>query len=463
MTTIGAGTAIVRATPAAVALRPPRAPRTRLPRLLAGAGGAVPGALREHVRRHGPLPVPAGSRGRARGRDGDRRPERLIDLAEAAGLTGRGGAGFPAGRKMRSVAAGPGRKVVLANGAEGEPGSRKDWLLLARVPHLVLDGITLAAQAVGADEAYLCVHENEHVLLDRVADAVEERRAAGLDPVPIQLAGLPGRYVASEQSSIVHYLNEGPAKPTFSPPRPHERGVHGKPTLVHNVETLAHLALIARYGSRWFRGAGLPSAPGSMLVTVSGAVSRPGVYEIEMGTPIGQVVMLAGTPAEPLQALLVGGYFGAWLPVEEAWPVPMTHTALKAAGGALGAGIVIALPATSCPLAETARVVRYLAEESAGQCGPCVLGLPALADALGHLAYSGGREGGVDEIAALIPLIEGRGACRHPDGATQLVRSLLRTFGADAHRHQWLGACEGVQRPPLLPLPADEERDWDWG
>ena len=452
MTAIQMGTAIVPAATATMAVRSPRAPqRTRLPRLLAGAGG--PCELREHERRYGPLP----------GRAGGRRPERLIDVAEAAGLTGRGGAGFPAGRKMRSVAAGPGRKVVLANGAEGEPGSRKDWLLLTKVPHLVLDGITLAAQAVGADEAYLCVHGNEHVLLDRLGDAVEERRVAGLDPVPVQLAGLPGRYVASEQSSIVHYLNEGPAKPTFSPPRPHERGVHGKPTLVHNVETLAHLALIARYGDRWFRGAGLPSAPGSMLTTVSGAVRRPGVYEIEMGTPIGQVVMGAGGTAEPLQALLVGGYFGAWLPAEQAWQVPMTHMTLKAAGGALGAGIVIALPAMSCPIAETARVVRYLAEESAGQCGPCVLGLPALADALGHLAYSGGRDGAVDDVAALIPLIEGRGACRHPDGATQLVRSLFRAFPADAHRHQLFGACEGVRRPPLLPLPGDEERDWDWG
>ena len=293
---------------------------------------------------------------------------------------------------MRSVAAGGGRKAVVANGAEGEPASRKDRLLLTRLPHLVLDGITLAAQAVGADEAYLCVHGTEGALLDRLDHALEERQAAGLDPVPIQVAGLPGRYVSSEQSSIVQYLNGGPAKPTFSPPRPHERGVNGKPTLVHNVETLAHLALIARHGDRWFRGAGLPSAPGSMLVTVSGAVSRPGVYEIEMGTPAGQVMMLAGGPAEPLQALLVGGYFGAWLPVEAAWTVPMTHAGLKAVGGALGAGIVIALPAAACPIAETARVVRYLAEESAGQCGPCLFGLPALADALANLAYSGGRE-----------------------------------------------------------------------
>ena len=435
----------------------PRSPRVRLPRLLAGIGAECTAGLREHERHYGPLPVPGLSRGRSRGR-----PERLIDIVEAAGLTGRGGACFPAGRKMRSVAAGGGRKAVVANGAEGEPASRKDRLLLARLPHLVLDGITLAAQAVGADEAYLCVHGTEGALLDRLDHALEERQAAGLDPVPIQVAGIPGRYVSSEQSSIVQYLNGGPAKPTFSPPRPHERGVNGKPTLVHNVETLAHLALIARHGDRWFRSAGLPSAPGSMLVTVSGAVAHPGVYEIEMGMPAGQVVMLAGGPAEPLQALLVGGYFGAWLPGEAAWTVPMTHAGLKAAGGVLGAGIVIALPASACPIAETARVVRYLAEESAGQCGPCMFGLPALADALAALAYSGGRERGIDDIAALIPLIERRGACRHPDGATQLVRSLLAAFPADAQWHQRQGACDSIRRAPLLPLPGDQERDWDW-
>ena len=363
---------------------------------------------------------------------------------------------------MRSVAARPGRKAVVANGAEGEPASRKDRLLLTRLPHLVLDGITLASRAVGADEAYLCVHGAEDVLLSHLDRAVAERQAAGLDPVPIQVTGIPGRYVSSEQSSIVQYLNGGPGKPTFSPPRPHERGVNGKPTLMHNAETLAHVAMIARRGDRWFRGAGLPSAPGSMLVTVSGAVTRPGVYEIEMGTSVGGVIMLAGGPAERLQALLVGGYFGAWLPTEAAWPVPMTHAGLKAAGGALGAGIVIALPAAACPIAETARVVRYLAEESAGQCGPCRFGLPALADALASLAFSGGRTGSVDEVTALIRLVERRGACRHPDGAAQLARSLLTAFPADVDWHRWQGACDGVRRPPLLPLPGDEERDWGW-
>jgi len=409
-----------------------------VPRLLAGLSYYRPADLAEHYRCYGPLP--------AVGR-------RFIDVVDASGLTGRGGAGFPTGRKMRTVAARRGGKVVVANGAEGEPASSKDRLLLTRLPHLVLDGIVLAAEAVGAADAYLCVHEHETGLLDSLDAAVAERD----DPVSVRVTGIPGRYVASEQSSIVQYLNGGPAKPTFAPPRPHERGVRGLPTLVNNVETLAHLALIARYGDHWFRSAGTPAAPGSMLATVGGAVYLPGIYEVELGVPIGEVVVQAGGAAEPLQALLVGGYFGAWLPVGVAMPVPMTHAALKAVGGALGAGMVIALPASSCLLAETARVVRYLSDEGAGQCGPCVFGLPALADALADLAFHGGRGRLLGQLAALIPLIERRGACRHPDGVTQFVRSALRTAAADARQHDELGPCHGVLRAPLLPVPGDND------
>ena len=410
--------------------------RSALPRLLAGLSYDSPAGLAEHCRQYGPLPEVG---------------RRFIDVVDASGLTGRGGAGFPTGRKMRSVAARRGGKVVVGNGCEGEPASSKDRLLLTRLPHLVLDGLVTAAAAVGARDAYLCVHDHEASLLDSLDDAVAERD----DPVRIQVAGVPARYVASEQSSIVQYLGGGPAKPTFAPPRPHERGVRGLPTLVNNVETLAHLALIARYGDRWFRSAGLPAAPGSMLVTVSGAVCRPGIYEIELGTPVGDVVMRAGGPAERPQALLVGGYFGAWLPAGMAWPLPMTHTALKAAGGALGAGMVLTLPASSCLLAETARVVRYLADEGAGQCGPCVFGLPALADAMADLAYHGGRGRILRQLAALIPLVEGRGACRHPDGVTQLIRSALRAAAEDARAHDEAGPCHGVLREPLLPLPEE--------
>ena len=432
-----------------------RTPTFPMPRLIAGAAQDRAAGLDEHERLYGPTPL----RGRSRRRSA---AKSLIDLVERSGLTGRGGAGFPTARKLRSVAAGSGPAVVIANGAEGEPASVKDRLLLTCAPHLILDGIALAAYAVGADEAYLCVHAQEVDVLATLEDAVAERAAAHLDAVPVQVTGIPGRYVSSEQSALVQYLNGGPGKPTFSPPRPHERGVHRRPTLVNNVETLAHLALIARYGDNWFRSVGLASAPGSTLVTVSGAVARPGVYEIALGTPVGQVMMQAGGPSEPLQALLVGGYFGTWLPAETAWPVPMTHAGLRAAGGAMGAGIIIALPATSCALAETARVVSYLAEETAAQCGPCMFGLPALADALIDLAYEGGRGRAIDQIATPIPLIEGRGACRHPDGATQLVISTLTAFAAEARRHDQQGPCPGVRRAPLLPVPRDEDREWDW-
>ena len=408
-----------------------------LPRLLAGLSYNGPAGPAEHYRQYGPLP--------AIGR-------RLIDVVDAAGLTGRGGAGFPTGRKMRIVAGGRSSKVVVANGCEGEPASSKDRLLLTMLPHLVLDGLAAAAMAVGARDAYLCLHEHEASLLDSLKAAVADRD----DPVRIQVTGVPGRYVASEQSALVQYLNGGAAKPTFSPPRPQERGVRGLPTLVSNVETLAHLALIARYGDRWFRSAGLPAAPGSMLVTTSGAVCRPGVYEIELGTPVGEVIARAGGPAERPAALLIGGYFGAWLPADVAWPVPMTHAALKAAGGVLGAGMVITLPASSCLLAETARVVRYLADEGAGQCGPCVFGLPALADALADLAYHGGRGQSLGHLAKLLPLVERRGACKHPDGVTQLIRSALRAGAWDARQHDNEGPCRGIMREPLLPLPEED-------
>ena len=238
---------------------------------------------------------------------------------ERSGLTGRGGAGFPTGRKLRSVAAGPGPAVVVANGAEGEPASRKDRLLLSRTPHLVLDGISLAAFAVGADRGLPGRARRRRPAGWR---AWRQRRrpgtVAGIDQVPIQVVGIEGRYVASEQTAIVQHLNGGPGLPTFSPPRTHERGVAGRPTAVNNVETLAHLAMIARYGHTWFRETGTPAAPGTTLVTVSGAIARPGVYEIELGTPIGEVLMQAGGPAERPQAVLVGGYFGTWLPAR--WP-----------------------------------------------------------------------------------------------------------------------------------------------
>ncbi|MEY9855053.1 NADH:ubiquinone oxidoreductase subunit F (NADH-binding) [Catenulispora sp. GAS73] len=421
-------------------------PASGLPRLLDGAWSDSSADLEAHLRKHGPPPLRL-------------RPADLIETVERSGLTGRGGAGFPVGRKLRSVVeAGRGPAVVVANGMEGEPASSKDRLLLTRLPHLVLDGISLAAHAVGADRAFVCIHRGDPEYADWLRECVAARRAAGIDRVAIEVAELPRRYVASEQSSLVRFLDGGPAVPTFGP-RPHERGVGGRPTLVHNVETLAHLALIVRRGDNWFRAVGAPRAPGSMLVTVGGAVNRPGVYEVPMGLSVGNAMMVAGGPAEPVKAVLCGGYFGTWMAAEVAWNVPLTHSDMRRAGAFLGAGILVALPESACVLGETARVVRYMSEETAGQCGPCVFGLPALAEVLSELAFTGGRARAIQQVRRQIELVDRRGACRHPDGVAALARSALDAFADDALEHDRFGPCIGLRRRPVLPLPARSERE----
>ena len=417
-----------------------RPPAAQLPRLVAAG---PPLGLPAHLGRYGSLPP-----GRQTG---------LIAQVERAGLTGRGGAGFPTARKMRAVAGADrrGRRrgaVLIANGAESEPASGKDSILLRQSPHLVLDGIALAAGAVGAATAYLCVNGTVPGRVNGLLAAVAERQQAGVAEAAVRVVAVPGGFVASEESALVNFLNGGPAVPVYVPPRPFERGVGGQATLVNNVETLAHLALIARYGPKWFGAVGTLEAPGSALVTIGGAVGRPGVYEIALGQA-GELIELAGGPAEPLQAILAGGYFGGWLALPAAAAVPVSPAGLRSAGASFGAGVLIALPAACCGLAETARVLRYLAGQSAGQCGPCTFGLPAIADALAHLAWQGRDERAAEWLRHLLPLVDKRGACHFPDGAVALVASALRVFADDLQRHLSRGPCPAASRPPVLVIP----------
>ncbi|HEU5419377.1 MAG TPA: NADH-ubiquinone oxidoreductase-F iron-sulfur binding region domain-containing protein [Streptosporangiaceae bacterium] len=431
----------------------PRAePRTgAVARLLAGPEQR---SLEDHLSQHGPPPFADIGRG---GTD----TAALITAVERAGLTGRGGAGFPAGRKMRAVTeaarhGGPFRSqtgtVVIANGAESEPASAKDRRLLSHAPHLVLDGIVLAAEAVGATRAYLCVHGGPEMLRD-LREAVVSRERAGLSRVPVQVVSVPAGYVTSQETALVGLLNGTGARPSFVPPRPAQRGVQRHPTLVLNVETLACVALIARHGPAWFRELGTPAAPGSALFTISGAVTRPGVYELALGSTIGRALEEAGGPAEPPQAVLAGGYFGGWLPLPAARRAQLTDQSLRTSGAALGPGVLVVLPQSSCPLAEMARVTSYLASQSAGQCGPCRNGLPALADALGHVAFGRPGEDLLRWTDQLLGLVSGRGACHLPDGTAGLVASALAAFSDDVRQHARHGPCGRAARPPVLPLP----------
>jgi len=384
-----------------------------MPRLFAAAGST----LAEHHSRFGELP--------SVGAD-------LIPMLTEAGLSGRGGAGFPSGRKMASVTGS--KPVVVGNGSEGEPLSRKDAQLLTRAPHLVLDGLDAAAAAVGADKVYVYVHTEAAPTVTR---ALSERRAAGLDPNRVTVVEAPDRFVAGEESAAIRRIEGGPALPRDRTVLATASGVRGRPTLVNNVETLAHMALIARYGSQWFRSVGDEADPGTMLVTYSGALRKHGVVEVPTGTALTDLIEHAGD-ADPgmVSAVLIGGYHGSWLPASTFAGLRLSRSSLKSVGASPGAGIIHALGIFECGLSHTAEIARYLAEQSARQCGPCLNGLPRVAELLRDLAHGRATDSLVKEIRRVTAMVDGRGACRHPDGTARMIRSALRTFAAEIELHQ---------------------------
>jgi NADH:ubiquinone oxidoreductase subunit F (NADH-binding) len=410
------------------------APPQSLPRLIpARPDQGLPG----HLARLGPLPY--------LGRQGA-----LAELAEAAGLTGRGGAAFPAGRKL-AAAGQRGRPIMVANGAEGEPGSAKDQALLWQAPHLVLDGLQLAAEAVGTGEAFLYAH-HDPALARHLLAVTRERAGAGTDRLEVECVQAPDEFLAGEESALVSWISGGPARPRFKRPPVFERGIGGRPTLVHNVETLAQLALIARFGPRWFRAAGTAAEPGSMLCTVQQPDGRHYVTETSLGTPL-TALLPELAPGGPVQAVLCGGYHGAWLDSALAAQLTLSNAALKPAGAFVGAGVLAALPAGRCGLAESARVARYLALESAGQCGPCFNGLPRIAAALTEVAGLRARPQTLSEVRRWAGLVAGRGACHHPDGFVRFVASALTVFAAELGAH-FQGRCTAASNQPFLPVPA---------
>jgi NADH:ubiquinone oxidoreductase subunit F (NADH-binding) len=318
-------------------------------------------------------------------------------------------------------------------------------LLLAALPHLVLDGAIVAAETVSADEVIVTLRESARSAARALRQALAERS----DGMPVSLVFGPDAYVAGEESAVINRLEGGAAIPRFVPPRPFDRGFQGKPTLIQNVETLAHLALIARFGARWFRQLGTEEDPGTFLATVSGQVTVPGVYEFAFGTTIEGVIAAAGGPLERIQALLVGGYFGRWVRPDRVAGMALGRRSLADHGLSLGAGVLIALGDSACGLHESARLARYLATQSAGQCGPCVHGLRGIAEAFSALVEGVGDGEEQARIMRWTEEVRGRGACHHPDGAAELVRSALDTFGDELAAH---GRARCQARAAGLPL-----------
>ncbi len=420
-----------------------------LPRLLAGISSSGPLDLAEHRSLHGELST----------FDDRHDGPALIELIEASGLRGRGGGGFPTGAKLHAVAGARKRRlarpVVLVNGAEGEPASLKDRTLMQALPHLVLDGAEIAARAIGAQEIVLAVCDNATDALAGMRGALDERaRQASRTPLRARLVTVPNRYVAGQESALVQLVNGGPPLPTFTPALPFERGIGGQPTFVSNAETFAHLALIARRGSDWFRELGLASQPGSALVTLSGTqLSYPGVYEIEIGSPLSALLDAAGGLPDAPRALLFGGYCGGWVDGSLLRGVALSDEHLAPYGAALGAGVIVLLSPDACPVAELARLTRWLAAQSARQCGPCLFGLDAIANTVEQVMLGKAPRDAWHRLAGLGSVVRGRGACTHPDGAVRMLSSALEVFAEELSDHARHGPCAACERPSELPRP----------
>lgn len=383
------------------------------PRLLAGLDRNETLDLAAHLATHGALPPT------------DR--DRLVGLVDAIALAGRGGAGFPFAAKLRALP-GPPREVIV-NGSESEPASRKDRTLLRRAPQLALDGAVAVATAMGGRQVTVAVHDP--MAAAALQRAIAERR----DPVRIRVERVDGGFVSGEARAVHRAIRGGTAIP------PGRRGhLTDRATLLANAETFAQVAIALRLGPYRFRDTGTTTEPGTTLLTVGGAVSRPGVVEAPLGTPLGIVLSAAGSAPQP-RAVIIGGYHGSW-------HAPMPNLQLSHADGRLGAGVVLVLDGSTCGLGELARVTAWLAAQSAGQCGPCRFGLPALAHDVAAL-YAGDASAPVRRHAHAVT---GRGACRHPDGAARFVTSALAVLGDEIDRHRF-GGCG---RPVLgqLGVPA---------
>ncbi|SCG49471.1 NADH-quinone oxidoreductase subunit NuoF family protein [Micromonospora coxensis] len=416
------------------------------PRLTAGFAEFGRLDLVAHEMVHGPI--------------GPMEPANLLRLAESIQLKGKGGAGFPFARKIKAVLESCERQdlpaVVVVNASEGEPASWKDKVLLTRAPHLILDGAALAAYALDAEEIVLCVAD-DLIGRESLTEALAERRM----PVETSIVTVPHRFISGEGGALVNGINGLPHIPPGTKKRASDSGVRNLPTLLSNAETYAQLAVAARLGPYEYAALGTDDEPGTVLLTVTGAAKRPAVVECAAGTPLREILDLCEVPEGP--GILMGGYHGRWITPEAADRAEVSRRSLTRVGGTLGAGIILPLGTDTCPLGEAAQVVRYLAGESAGQCGPCKRGLPDLARAV-DLAVSGSAP--VEVVRAAAGDVKGRGACSHPDGTSRFALSAMEVFAEDLRLHTTGEGCgkrvKGVMSLPGAPDANPQKLTLDW-
>lgn len=358
----------------------------------------------------------------------------LLEQVDLSGLLGRGGAAFPIGTKLRTVYDARRRgsdTVVVANGEEGEPASIKDRWLLRNRPHLVLDGLRLAAAVAGAGQAYVYVSDDHAA--GAMTTALGQLPADAFGATQVAVVTVEPGYVAGEETAAVRRINGGPAKPTDKPPRPFEEGVAGLPTMVSNVETLANLPYIHEHGAQAFRSVGTPMSPGTFLATITGGGRPAALYEIPHGAAFSDLLQVHGQAKEAVTGALMGGYFAGLLNTD-ILDATLDHESIRRLGSGLGCG-AISILTDDCPVAVAASVMSYFDRENAGQCGSCFNGTAAMAAVTAALRDGVATQDDLTRLERWSVVLRGRGACGTLDGATNVAASLLRQFPNVVARH----------------------------
>ncbi len=374
-------------------------------------------------------------------------PEDVVAIVKSSGLRGRGGAGFPTGLKWSFMPRGfPGTKYLVCNSDEGEPGTFKDRDILRYNPHIVIEGMAIAAYAMGISVGYNYVHGEVWTAYERFEEALEQARAAGYlgdnvlgSPFSFQLHAFHGfgAYICGEETALLESLEGKKGQPRFKPPFPASYGLYGKPTTINNTETFAAVPWIIRNGGPAYLEIGRPNNGGTKIFSVSGDVALPGNYEVPLGTPFARLLELAGgmRGGRKLKMVIPGGSSMPVLPAEIMMQTDMDYDSIAKAGSMLGSGAVIVMDETRCAVKSLLRLSYFYHEESCGQCTPCREGTGWLYRMVHRIEHGNGRIEDLDELNRVADNIQGRTICALGDAAAMPVRAFLKHYRDEFVHH----------------------------
>jgi NADH:ubiquinone oxidoreductase subunit F (NADH-binding) len=380
-------------------------------------------------------------------------PEEVIKIVSEAGLRGRGGAGFPTGKKWaftRECSEQP--HYLVLNGGEDEPGSKKDRMLMEFLPHLVIEGVILSAYAIGASEAYLYINANYAEATKSITDALTEAKNTGYwgqnilgskFNLDIKLVPAPHNYVAGEDTAAIEVIEGKKAWPRQKPPFPVTVGLFGKPTAVNNVETLANVAPIILHDADWYRKFGTPDSPGTMIFSLNDDVNRPGIYELPFGIPLRYLIEECGggiKGGKKIKAIMPAAPSSAFLPLDKI-DTPLDHNSMRDAGSGLGCGVVRLIGEGTCIVEEVLKISEFFTVESCGQCPACRMETNTLTALLKKVQQGQGGAPILEQFSKVLAFNKGKGFCNLIAMPGPPIESALKLFPADFEAHLASGKC----------------------